>query len=172
MQKVNKIQKDMISLNIGGNYYSTSKSTLCSQKNSMLAAMFSGYHKLTKSEDGLYFIDADEKYFDIILNRLSGRIQYATDLPEDRRTLLELRKESDFYNLVVLKDLIDICLDKHESVVEEWKKNYIKKTGFEPESVRDVRFRRYDVGNYFFENITFWHKVGFEYANVTEATFS
>ena len=127
MQKVNKIQKDMISLNIGGNYYSTSKSTLCSQKNSMLAAMFSGYHKLTKSEDGLYFIDADAKYFDIILNRLSGRIQYATDLPKDRRTLLELRKESDFYNLVVLKDLIDICLDKHESLVDKWKKNYSRK---------------------------------------------
>ena len=86
---------------------------------------------------------------------LRGRIQYATDLPEDRRTLLELRKESDFYNLVVLKDLIDICLDKHESLVDEWKKNYIKKTGFESESVRDVRFRRCDVGNYFFENITF-----------------
>ena len=103
---------------------------------------------------------------------MRGRIQYATDLPEDRRTLLELRKESDFYNLVVLKDLIDICLDKHESLVDEWKKNYIKKTGFESESVRDVRFRRCDVGNYFFENITFWHKVDFEYANLTEATFS
>ena len=108
MQRVNKIQKDMISLNIGGNYYSTSKPTLCSQKNSMLAAMFSGYHKLTKSEDGSYFIDADGKHFDIIVNHLRGRIQYAIDLPENRRTLLELRKESDFYNLVVLKDLIDL----------------------------------------------------------------
>ena len=96
MKEINEIQKDMISLNIGGNYYSTSKSTLCSQRNSMLAATFSGYHKITKSEDGSYFIDADGKHFDIILNHLRGRIQYATNLPEDRRTLLELRKESDF----------------------------------------------------------------------------
>ena len=96
MKKINENQKDMISLNIGGNYYSPSKSTLCLQKNSMLAAMFSGYHKLTKSEDGSYFIDADGKHFDIIQNHLHGRIQYATDPPDDRRTLLEFRKESDF----------------------------------------------------------------------------
>ena len=51
-------------------------------------------------------------------------------------------------------------------------KELFKKTGFESESVRDVRFRRCDVGNYFFDNITFWHKVDFEYANLTEATFS
>ena len=119
MKKVNQIQKDMISLNIGGNYYSTSKSTLFSRKNSMLATMFSGYHKLTKSENGSYFIDVDGKHFDIIPNHLHGRIQYAINLPDNNRTLLELRKEADFYNLVVLKDLIDICLDKHESIVDQ-----------------------------------------------------
>ena len=172
MKKVNQIQKDMISLNIGGNYYSTSKSTLFSQKSSMLATMFSGYHKLTKSEDGSYFIDADGKHFDIILNHLRGRIQYATDLPDDKRILLELRKEADFYNLVVLKDLIDICLDKYESAVDQWKKNYIRQNGDQSESVRDVLFRRCDVGNYSFENITFRHKADFEYANLTEAVFS
>ena len=168
MKKVNNIQKDMIRLNIGGNYYSTSKSTLFAQRNSMLETMFSGYHKLTKSEDGSYFIDADGKHFGIILNHLRGRIQYATDLLEDRRTLLELRKEADFYNLIVLKDLIDICLDKHEDLVDRWKKNYITQS----ESVRDVIFRRCDVGSYSFENITFRHKVDFEYANLKEAVFS
>ena len=172
MKKVNNIQKDMIRLNIGGNYYSTSKSTLFAQRNSMLETMFSGYHKLTKSEDGSYFIDADGKHFGIILNHLRGRIQYATDLLEDRRTLLELRKEADFYNLVVLKDLVDICLDKYENVVDQWKKNYITQIQNQSESVRDVIFRRCDVGNYSFENITFRHEVDFEYANLTEAVFS
>ena len=85
---------------------------------------------------------------------------------------MELRKEADFYNLVDLKDLLDICLDKHENVVDQWKKNYITQIQNQSESVRDVIFRRCDVGNYSFENITFRHKVDFEYANLTEAVFS
>ena len=52
MKKVDNIQKDMIRLICGGNYYSTSKPTLFSQRNSMLEILFSGYYKLTKSEDG------------------------------------------------------------------------------------------------------------------------
>ena len=103
---------------------------------------------------------------------MRGRIQYATNLPEDRRTLVELRKEADFYNLVDLKDLLDICLDKHENVVDQWKKNYITQIQNQSESVRDVIFRRCDVGNYSFENITFRHKVDFEYTNLTESVFS
>ena len=38
-----------------------------------VAAMFSGYHKLAKSEYGSYFIDADGKHFDIILNHFAWK---------------------------------------------------------------------------------------------------
>ena len=172
--KINKIQEDMINLNIGGYHYSTSRITLCSQKNSMLAAMFSGYHKLTMTKDGSYFIDADGKHFDIILNHLRGRIQYATDLPEDKRTLLELRKEADFYNLVVFKDLIDTRLDRYISAGEEWKSNYIKRSSKSNHfaTVKDARFRRCEFVDCSFDRITFLHEVDFEYSNLTGATFS
>ena len=48
MQQLHNIQENVITLNVGGQIYTTSKSTLCSQKESMLAAMFSGHHKLEK----------------------------------------------------------------------------------------------------------------------------
>ena len=112
MQQLHNIQENVITLNVGGQLYSTSKSALCSQKESMLAAMFSGYHQLKKMENGSYFIDADGKHFGTILNYLRGRIVYSTDLIKDRKTLTELKKEADFYNLVHLRDLVDICLKR------------------------------------------------------------
>ena len=79
----------------------------------MLATMFSGYHQLEKPiENGAYFIEADGKPFRTILNCLRGRIVYSTDLIKDRKTLKELKKEAEFYNLVHLKDFVDICLKR------------------------------------------------------------
>ena len=113
MQQLHNIQENVITLNVGGQLYSTSQSTLCSQKESMLATMFSGYHQLEKPiENGAYFIEADGKHFRTILNCLRGRIVYSTDLREDKKTFTELKKEAEFYNLVHLRDLVDICLKR------------------------------------------------------------
>ena len=121
MQQLRNIQENVITLIVGGQIYTTSKSTLCSQKESMLAAMFSGHYRLEKMESGSCFIDADGKCFGIILNYLLGRIIYSTDLLEDRKISMELEKEADFYNLVRLNDLVGICLKRFRSVAEEIK---------------------------------------------------
>ena len=135
--------------------------------------MFSGCHELGKSENGAYFIDADGTYFGIILNYLRGRIQYSSDLPENRNVLLQLRKEADYYKLVELKDMINICLNNYESVVEKWKEDCIKLT--EPdnyETIKVIHLGRCDFSNCSFMNITFVHEAYFEHASFREATFS
>ena len=173
MKQLHNIQENMITLNVGGQLYSTSKSTLCSQKDSMLAAMFSGHHKLNKTENGSYFIDADGKHFGIILNYLRGRIIYSTDLLEDRKTLMELKKEADFYNLLRLKDLIDVCLERSGSVVDEMKQVYIESTDAKNFATKKkVNFERGDFSNCCFENITFKHEANFNSANLVNTSFS
>ena len=173
MLQLYNIQENIINLNVGGQIYLTSKSTLCSQKDSMLAAMFSGYHKLKKMENGSYFIDADGKHFGIILNYLRGRIIYSTDLPEDRRTLMELEKEAHFYNLVHLKDLVCIRLKRFRSVAEEMKEDFIEsRDGNKYQTKRKINFERGDFSNCCFENITFRHEADFNSANLANTNFS
>lgn len=60
----------MIPLNVGGHNFVTTLSTLTKDKNSMLAAMFSGRHELDTDSEGQYFIDRDGAYFKHILNFL------------------------------------------------------------------------------------------------------
>ena len=57
-------------LSVGGVLFETSIETLKSDPDSMLSAMFSGRHNVTKDEDGRYFIDRDGTHFRYILNYL------------------------------------------------------------------------------------------------------
>ena len=103
-------QKSKIKLDIGGHIFSCSRSTLCKYEDSMLAAMFSGRHELVKGEDGTYFIDRDGTYFRYILNFLRDGITVNADLPESKTALREIRRESDYYQLHLLTNIIDELL--------------------------------------------------------------
>ncbi len=59
-----------IKLDVGGVNYSTSITTLTSQPNSMLEAMFSGRYPIKKDEDGTVFIDRNGILFGVILDWL------------------------------------------------------------------------------------------------------
>ena len=174
MKRLNESMENVITVNVGGVYYSTSRSTLCADQNSMLAAMFSGFHKLEKLKDGSYFIDANEKHFGIILDYLRGRIMYSGDLIADKKTLLELRREVDFYNLLELKDLIDICLKRHQTIFSEWFFSYFKQDNSKQgsyKSIKNADFRKFDFTNCQFKNVFFLHEANFEGANLSGATF-
>jgi predicted nucleic acid-binding Zn-ribbon protein len=58
MKDVIKPIESVVTLNVGGQTYTTSLQTLVKEE-SMLAAMFSGRYKLTPDKDGNYFIDRD-----------------------------------------------------------------------------------------------------------------
>jgi len=59
-----------VKLDVGGKIFSTSISTLTSQPNSMLGAMFSGRYNLEPDSDGTIFIDRNPTYFGYILDWL------------------------------------------------------------------------------------------------------
>ena len=109
-----QLQKEMekysyITLNIGGQVYATSVSTLTKDPQSKLAAMFSGDHSLNKEEDGSYFIDRDGTHFRYILNYLrDGGFEDGTQslLPSDTDTRAELQREAGYYHLTGLVALL------------------------------------------------------------------
>ena len=85
-----------ITLNVGGQYFTTTLQTLTKDKGSMLHAMFSGRHDSKPAEDGSYFIDRDGTHFRYILNYLrTGRLL----LPKDELVREELLEEAEFYQI-------------------------------------------------------------------------
>lgn len=60
----------VVSLNVGGVYFTTLRSTLLKYQNSMLAAMFSGRHEMQVDSRGASFIDRNGTYFGYILEFL------------------------------------------------------------------------------------------------------
>jgi hypothetical protein len=59
----------IVKLNVGGTCFDVSRTTLMSQKDSMLEAMFSGRHNVVvdKDDSGRYFIDRDGDMFKYVL---------------------------------------------------------------------------------------------------------
>lgn len=89
-----------VKLDVGGMLFKTSVSTLCVERDSVLAAMFSGSgFDVSVNDEGAYFIDRDGTHFRHILNYLRGCFDPAT-LPDGARR--ELLVEADFYNLTGL----------------------------------------------------------------------
>jgi len=64
---------EIITLNVGGKEYQTTKETLCKDPESMLSVMFSGSHSLLKDSQNRYFIDRDGELFSYILNYLRNQ---------------------------------------------------------------------------------------------------
>ena len=106
MKDVHTFQSGRLKLDVGGHKFTTSRTTLTSQPDSMLAAMFSGRHKLIQDGKGAYFIDRDGTHFRFILNYL--RDGQLGSLPEDKFQLQELLRESDYYQLTELTQHIRV----------------------------------------------------------------
>ncbi|XP_016130070.1 BTB/POZ domain-containing protein KCTD6-like isoform X1 [Sinocyclocheilus grahami] len=111
---------DTVTLNVGGQLYTTSLSTLQRYPDSMLGAMFRGDFPTTRDTQGNYFIDRDGPLFRYILNFL--RTSKLT-LPCDFKETELLRKEADFYQIEPLIQCLGDTkplypLDTFEQVVE------------------------------------------------------
>ena len=106
MLELNRIQNEIVNLNIGGHKFTTSLQTLQTDAKSMLGIMFSGRHAITKQDDGTIFIDRDGRHFHIILNYLRGNILSIEQLPEERLVLSDLLSEVEYYQLGGLHKII------------------------------------------------------------------
>lgn len=108
-------QNPIIHICVGGRNFKTTRTTLMSDENSMLAKMFendiSGRSPAVKDENGYYFIDRSPKYFESILNFLrTGEVEAPACL--DVRFLL---KEAEFYGIEGMADKIREELQKKEA---------------------------------------------------------
>ncbi len=99
---------DIIRLNVGGQKFTTARSTLCQVEGSLLATMFSGRWEdaVKRDEDGAVFFDFNPQYFSYILDYLRAK-RIAT--PEDPAPLPKVPKdqEKSFSNLVQYLGLSD-----------------------------------------------------------------
>ncbi len=96
-EQADSMAEEVVTLNVGGVTYTTTRSTLAKYEDSMLGAMFSGQFVPTSFDNqGNYFIDRDGYMFRHILNFLrSGRLC----LPQGFKDLDLLEAEADFYQI-------------------------------------------------------------------------
>lgn len=88
--------RDPVSLNVGGEIYTTTLGMLTHHRDSMLGAMFTGQIPVLRDSRGNVFIDRDGKIFRHILNYLRSN---SLDLPDGFREVALLRREADFFQI-------------------------------------------------------------------------
>lgn len=101
-----KSLQDPVSLNVGGEIYTTTLDTLTRCRDSMLGAMFTGQIPTLRDRRGNIFIDRDGKVFRYILNYLRSS---SLDLPDGFSELALLRREADFFQIRPLLEEIRRC---------------------------------------------------------------
>ena len=101
---------ERITLDVGGQIFATTLSTLRSDPDSMLGAMFSGRHALQRTPEGHVFIDRDPTHFRMVINFLRDGERALPKALRDRGDEAdyygELLAEADFYQLTSLIALI------------------------------------------------------------------
>ena len=101
MKAVDVSDDDIILLNVGGQKFTSTRSTLCQVEGSLLAIMFSGRWEdsVKRDQDGAVFFDVNPQYFGYILDYLRAK-KIAT--PENPAPLPEVpqNQEKNFSNLV------------------------------------------------------------------------
>jgi hypothetical protein len=100
MEGAHVFENSAVLLDVGGHKFTTSRLTLTSVADTMLASKFSGRYPLTLNAEGAYFIDRDGRHFHHILNFLrdSGSFELSSDLTEGQ--IKELAKELEYYGLL------------------------------------------------------------------------
>ena len=119
---------EWIKLNVGGQIFLTTKRTLLSEPNSMLANMFSGeFSPGAKDELGAYMIDRTPEYFKPILNYLRTKELIMDQNISKNGVLAEAR----YFGIQGLVDQIEE-MGKKESLrqtFERMAKNYVNSGG-------------------------------------------
>ena len=100
---------DIIELNVGGTIYTTTRMTISSCPDSMLACMINGSLPNACDSNKRIFIDRDGPLFRFILNFLRDK---SLNLPEDFSEYAQLYSEANFYRLESIMHQLDILIKK------------------------------------------------------------
>lgn len=103
---IQKVQGHKVILNIGGARFETCRLTLKKDPDSLLSKLFSRQSPIIAQGNSI-FIDRDPAHFKVILNYL--RYDFEVDpssLPRERRHLLELKRECEYYRVNGLRRIV------------------------------------------------------------------
>eukprot|EP01118_Nematostelium_gracile_P010360 TRINITY_DN3559_c1_g1_i9.p1 TRINITY_DN3559_c1_g1~~TRINITY_DN3559_c1_g1_i9.p1 ORF type:complete len:317 (-),score=66.85 TRINITY_DN3559_c1_g1_i9:54-1004(-) len=97
-----KKTKNQINLNVGGQRFSTSKSTLTSIEDTYFYAMLSS-DQWKPNDDGEYFVDRNPKHFQRIIDYVKdGKLMFSGLDNQEKR---EIKKELDYYQIPIPESL-------------------------------------------------------------------
>jgi len=104
---------DIISLDVGGTKFDTTRSTLLKDKDSMLAKMFDPESKMKPGNyrNGAYFLDRDPEWFRPLLNFLRSGVLIA----DSHKELMALLTEARYFGLTCLEQEITSRLEEESS---------------------------------------------------------
>ena len=169
----NKIESEVINLNIGGYKLTTSLQTLRSDPSSMLGVMFSGRHAITKQDDGSIFFDRDGRHFHIILNYLRGAISSIEELPDDRLALSDLFIEAEYYQLQGLRKIIKLKKTERTALSQSQLDEYFDFGEYNRlETVNCILLKNLSLDNLNFCNIRFKHSLDLSGSSLEDATIT
>lgn len=173
MTELYKIQEQKISLDIGGNKFSTSLQTLRTDSGSVFGAMFSGRHPIRKQEDGSIFIDRDGTHFRLILNYLRGSINSLDQLPDDKLSLSDLLSEASYYQLEGLKQILEPKRKRIRKVIpqKEIYDSLEKVSGGYHCTVRELSYKNSKLDKLRFASVRFMHSLDLSDSSLVETTF-
>ena len=158
-------------MNVGGQKFITSLTTLQKEPDSMLGIMFSGRHKIIKQEDGSVFIDRDGTHFGIILNFLRGNIKSLDQLPDDKLTLSDISVEAEFYQLTKLIEIINQGKKRVIGQKEIDERKWRESDCFMHQLTEKIVFRNSLIINLKFKMIHFSHSIDFSDSVLIDTRF-
>ena len=102
-----QIQNNKVILNVGGARFETSRLTLRRDPESLLARLFTRESSVIPQGNTIFF-DRDPSHFKIILNYLRYNLEINPALlPKERKYLLELKKECEYYSIKGLLKIVE-----------------------------------------------------------------
>ena len=127
MKAIDVSDDDIISLNVGGQKFTTTRSTLCQVEGSLLSTMFSGRWEdgLKRDQDGAVFFDFNPEYFNYILKYLRTKKILTPEKPAE----LPKVPPDDLKNFTALVEYLGLS---EEIVVTTDESNEVVPTGIVP----------------------------------------
>ncbi|XP_031560773.1 BTB/POZ domain-containing protein KCTD9-like [Actinia tenebrosa] len=162
-----KSYSDWVTLNVGGQLFTTTRATLLSKSNSMLAKMFSVTDSWCSIRDpsGAYLIDRSPVYFEPILNYLRhGRV--ILDEGVNPRGVLE---EAKFFGLTSMMEELEETVKKIEKLQDEsLSRNEFVRILLSTPSTRELRCQGINLEGADLSNLDLRH-INFKLANLSHS---
>ncbi|XP_022907484.1 BTB/POZ domain-containing protein KCTD16 [Onthophagus taurus] len=131
------MSSEIVELNVGGVFYTTTSRTLTTQPDSKLTILFNNKENALRDSKGRIFIDRDGVLFRYIIDFLRDG---TLSLPETFREKERLKREAEYYQLPALIESLTVNLQHQQPGVITV--GYRGSFQFGKDGLADVKFRK------------------------------